>query len=288
MWLLRHLLLRSASRAAGRAAARHQPAVIVSCHPLTGFAAVSARRRCAPGTAVLTVVTDLGRPHASWRCGPPDAIAAPSAASLPALRRRWPAGRRRPGSPPVTVTGLPVTSGYRPGPARPDERAALRRTLGLPADGFLVLLAGGGEGCGGLARRAAAILDHLDGVHVAVICGRNQRLRRRLGRLAVRSTGRSTGRSARRSAAGPAGQSAGSTVRGFVPGLADWLRCADLCVTKAGPGTIAEAACCGTPLLLTSHLPGQERDNAGLVIAAGAPARPRHPRHDRRDRPAAR
>ena len=41
-------------------------------------------------------------------------------------------------------------------------------------------------------------------------------------------------------------------------------------VTKAGPGIIAEAACCGTPLLLTSHLPGQERGNAGLVAAAGA------------------
>jgi 1,2-diacylglycerol 3-beta-galactosyltransferase len=39
---------------------------------------------------------------------------------------------------------------------------------------------------------------------------------------------------------------------------------------KAGPGTIAEAACCGAPLLLTSHLPGQERGNARLVAEAGA------------------
>ena len=52
--------------------------------------------------------------------------------------------------------------------------------------------------------------------------------------------------------------------------MPDWLRCADLVVTKAGPGTIAEAASCGAPLLLTSHLPGQEQGNTELVTGAGA------------------
>jgi hypothetical protein len=41
-------------------------------------------------------------------------------------------------------------------------------------------------------------------------------------------------------------------------------------VGKAGPGTIAEATCCGTPLLLTSHLPGQESGNIEFVVGAGA------------------
>jgi len=45
--------------------------------------------------------------------------------------------------------------------------------------------------------------------------------------------------------------------------------------TKAGPGTIAEAACCGAPMLLTSHVPGQEAGNAELVAAAGAGRRAR-------------
>jgi 1,2-diacylglycerol 3-beta-galactosyltransferase len=52
--------------------------------------------------------------------------------------------------------------------------------------------------------------------------------------------------------------------------MSDWLRCADVVIGKAGPGTIAEAACCGAALLLTSHLPGQERGNARLVAEAGA------------------
>ena len=52
--------------------------------------------------------------------------------------------------------------------------------------------------------------------------------------------------------------------------LADWMRCADVVVGKAGPGTIAEATCVGAPLLLTSHVPGQERGNVRYVVAAGA------------------
>ena len=86
----------------------------MSFHPLTGAAAVSARHREAPDAAVLTVVTDLIRPHAAWRCGKVDRILVPSAA----IRRRWrlegPAGE-----PACAETGLPVTSEFWDGPALP-------------------------------------------------------------------------------------------------------------------------------------------------------------------------
>jgi Glycosyltransferase family 28 C-terminal domain len=59
-------------------------------------------------------------------------------------------------------------------------------------------------------------------------------------------------------------------VHGFVDNMAEWLRCADVVVGKAGPGTIAEATCCGAPLLLTSYVPGQEEGNAEYVVQAGA------------------
>jgi 1,2-diacylglycerol 3-beta-galactosyltransferase len=43
-----------------------------------------------------------------------------------------------------------------------------------------------------------------------------------------------------------------------------------LVVSKAGPGTIAEAACCGAPILLMSRLPGQERGGVQHVTRTGA------------------
>jgi 1,2-diacylglycerol 3-beta-galactosyltransferase len=52
--------------------------------------------------------------------------------------------------------------------------------------------------------------------------------------------------------------------------MADWLRCADIVVGKAGPGTIAEATCSGAPLVLTSFVPGQEKGNAEFVTGSGA------------------
>src|SRR4029077_5840893 len=44
----------------------------------------------------------------------------------------------------------------------------------------------------------------------------------------------------------------------------------DVVVSKAGPGTIAEALCCGVPLLLVWYLPGQERGNVEWVVDIGA------------------
>ena len=242
--LLARTLLRLAHGPAADAARARRPAGIVSFHPLTGTAAVAARDRGAAGAPVVTVVTDLARMHAAWCHARADLLVAPPTA----LRHRR---RQVPAAGLAVTTGLPVTRDYWGGPVRHRERMVLRRALGLSEDRFLVLLAGGGEGSGGLARRATAILRRYPDVEVVALCGRNQRLKRRLDRLAARSGGR-------------------LTVTGFTRHLADWLRSCDLVVTKAGPGTIAEATCCGAPLLLTSHLPGQEAGNPEVVTRAGA------------------
>ena len=149
------------------------------------------------------------------------------------------------------MAGPPVRREFDGGPLPPAQQAALRRSLGLAKDRFVLLLTGGAEGSGGMGRRAAAILARFTDVHVVVVRGRNTALKRRLDRLALRSGGR-------------------LTVTGFADNMSDWLRCCDLVVTKAGPGTIAEATCCGTPMLLTAHLPGQEKGNSEIVTGAGA------------------
>jgi 1,2-diacylglycerol 3-beta-galactosyltransferase len=298
MGLLRRTLLQLADRPAADAARAHRPVAIVSFHPLTGMAAVSAKDQASPGTAVVTIVTDLATMHAAWRYADADLIIAPlgavsghrqpqppggGAPSGAVSARRSPqrpgggpsgavSGHRQPqrpggGEPSGAVSarrspqrpgggrwasaGSPVTREFWGGPLQPDERAILRRSLGVGENRFLVLLTGGGEGSGGIARRAVAILRRFDDVDVVAVCGHNLRLKRRLDRLAARSGGR-------------------LTVTGFVRNMADWLRCCDLVVSKAGPGTIAEATCCGMPLLLTSHLPGQEKGNTEFVTGADA------------------
>jgi len=55
------------------------------------------------------------------------------------------------------------------------------------------------------------------------------------------------------------------TILGYVDAMADWMAAADLLVTKAGPGTLAEAACLGLPVAITGFVPGQEAGNIDWV-----------------------
>eukprot|EP00970_Alexandrium_tamarense_P013577 scaffold3521_cov195-Alexandrium_tamarense.AAC.11 len=56
---------------------------------------------------------------------------------------------------------------------------------------------------------------------------------------------------------------------GFVTNMAEYMVAADVLVSKAGPGTIAEAAAVGLPIMVTSHLPGQEAGNVDIVLNGG-------------------
>jgi UDP-N-acetylglucosamine:LPS N-acetylglucosamine transferase len=56
---------------------------------------------------------------------------------------------------------------------------------------------------------------------------------------------------------------------GFVSNIAEYMVAADILVSKAGPGTISEAAALSLPIMLTSYLPGQEEGNVDYVVEAG-------------------
>ena len=228
-----------------RAAEACRPALIVAFHPMTADPAVRARDLAGALSPVITVITDLITAHLSWRDAAVDRVVVPSAEIAGRCAQDGMADDR------YVPLGLPVAAEFCEPPLDEAERKELKRELGVSGD-FLVVLTGGAEGSGGLRRRAAAILRQVDDVEVAVICGRNRFLNRRVSRLA-----------------GRAGQGR-LTAHGFVGNMADWLRCADVVVGKAGPGTIAEATCCGAPLVLTSFVPGQEKGNAEFVTGAGA------------------
>ena len=55
-------------------------------------------------------------------------------------------------------------------------------------------------------------------------------------------------------------------VRGFVSNMDEWMGAVDALVTKAGPGTIAEATIRGLPVMLSGYLPGQEEGNVPYVV----------------------
>ena len=242
---LRQTILRLADRPVEEQVSALAPAAIVSFHPLTTSAAVAAARRSPDRPPVVTVITDLATTHISWWQGGADQIVVPYADTMPRLSRRDHARVR------YVDLGLPVARQFRGGAPTPAERTSLRRSLGLPPRRFVLVVTGGAEGAGGIHRTVSALVSQFRDVQVVAVCGRNERLRRSLAGLARRLGGR-------------------LTVLGFVSNMADWIRSADVLVTKAGPGAIAEAACSGAPMLLTGHVPGQEAGNAEFVVGSGA------------------
>jgi hypothetical protein len=56
---------------------------------------------------------------------------------------------------------------------------------------------------------------------------------------------------------------------GFVKNMAEYMVASDVLVSKAGPGTISEAAALSLPVMLTSFLPGQEEGNVDYVVEGG-------------------
>ena len=97
------------------------------------------------------------------------------------------------------------------------------------------------NGNGGPIRRAARPSRYIGSdLQLVVVCGRNQKLVQRLKSLSY-----------------PPGMNV--VVNGFVDNMADWMGACDTIITKAGPGTIAEALICGLPLMLNGYIPCQVR-----------------------------
>jgi len=219
---------------------QHDPDVVLSVHPLFNHVAHQAIRKSGRPRALMTVITDLVDFHRGWTFSQADLVVAPTeAARKVALRRRVPADR-------VKLLGLPVDLRFRP-PA-PGEKEALRRRFGLDERRFTVLVMGGAAGVGHLASQVRVLSEDANAWQLVVVCGRNEKLRRRVLEL-ERSTP--------------------MLVLGFVDYMPELMRACDLMVTKAGPGAIAEALATGLPLVITGFLPGQETPNVDFVVESG-------------------
>jgi 1,2-diacylglycerol 3-beta-galactosyltransferase len=241
------LVAREAAIPVTRAFQEYQPDLIVSVHPLFHEVTLRSLARLGWRIPLATVVTDLATVHPLWfhpavnRC---------FVASQVAYQRGLRAGLR---AEQLHLYGLPIRPAFAQSmPPRHELRERLAMHPTLPA----ALLVGGGEGVGSVAAIAQAVAQQLSITgtprgQLVVICGRNRRLYKQLNEqswpLPV-------------------------AVQGFVENMHEWMAACDCIITKAGPGTIAEALVCGLPILISGFIPGQEEGNLPFVLehAAGA------------------
>ncbi len=211
--------------------------LIVSVHPLANDPFLHALGKNRP--PFMTVVTDLVTGHTLWYHQGVDLCLVPTEA---AYQHALLAGLR---PEQVKIVGLPVADRFC---HLTGDKYAIRQRLGWPQDQPVVLLVGGGEGMGPIEKTAVAIAEACLPITLVIVTGRNDELK---ARLQARPWPMKT------------------LVYGFVHEMPDFMRAADILVSKAGPSTISEALNAGLPIILYSRLPGQEEGNVDYVISEG-------------------
>ena len=220
--------------AARRIVKEHPADLVVTVHPLATTVFLKALGRNRP--PFITVVTDMVTTHALWYDQRSDLIL------VPTENARQRAIAYEMDSDKVCVVGQPVAERYCV-PA--GDKTALRKKLGWETDRTIALLVGGGEGMGPLGKTAREIAASGLDVSLAIVAGRNQRLKEHLEGLDWQVP---------------------VHIYGFTRDLPDFMRAADVLVTKAGPGTIAESLNASLPMILYAKLPGQEDGNVTFVL----------------------
>uniref|UniRef100_A0A0D6R8K3 monogalactosyldiacylglycerol synthase n=1 Tax=Araucaria cunninghamii TaxID=56994 RepID=A0A0D6R8K3_ARACU len=228
---------------------KYQPDIIISVHPLMQHVPLRVLRSKGLLKKILftTVITDLSTCHPTWfhklvtRCYCP----------TPEVARRASKAGLRPSQ--IRVYGLPVRPSFCKAIRPKDE---LRRDLGMDEDLPAVLLMGGGEGMGPVEKTARALGETLYDEklgepigQLVVICGRNPKLAKKLESIKWKMP---------------------VQIRGFETNMEEWMGACDCIITKAGPGTIAEAMIRGLPIILNDYIAGQEAGNVPYVVDNGA------------------
>jgi processive 1,2-diacylglycerol beta-glucosyltransferase len=152
----------------------------------------------------------------------------------------------------VQVTGIPIDPKF----AVPIAREDARRQLGLDLDPTrpVVLVMSGGFGWGPVEQVLEVVLSLPDRVQAAVICGRNEGLRRK---LAVRVRGLEDR----------------IKISGFTERVDLYMAAADVMVGKSGGLTMSEAMARGLPMIVFRPIPGQEERNCDFLQETGAGVR---------------
>jgi len=214
-----------------------QPDLVVSVHSLVNHIPVRVlRKTLGAHIPFVTVITDMVTVHTTWCCPEVDrCLVSTEMARQHAIRLGMPPER-------VEVIGQPVHLDFA---ANLGDKREVRRRLGMDADRPCALIVGGGDGVGPIFEIARTIAIRVPNAQLAIVAGHNPLLRQRLESVAWEIP---------------------AQVYGFVDNMPELMSASDLLVTKAGPGTLAEAFIAGLPVIISSYIPGQEGGNVSYVL----------------------
>jgi processive 1,2-diacylglycerol beta-glucosyltransferase len=224
-----------------------RPDVAICTHFLPSEVISSLREEGKTQVFNAIVVTDLDV-HAMWLCRHADHYFVPleetkvhlSALGVPESN--------------ITVSGIPIDPVF----SEAKDRSTLRLKHGLDAEAFTILISAGGFGVGPVEHIFTAITALADPAQVVMVCGRNEELKERLGRV-VREL--------------PRPSNVTFHLVGFTTDMDELMTTADLFVGKPGGLTSSEALAKGLPMVVINPIPGQEERNSDHLLEEGVAIR---------------
>jgi len=276
----------------------YDPDLIVSVHPAMNAAPRIASKNISESTGkhipFFTVCTDLGSGHSMWFQKDVEKLYLASDQLFRVARSRGQTPEDK-----IVKSGLPIRQefavqaeklGDRSSASGIEYQNSVRTELGISTTDAVVLLMGGGEGVGSLNLITEKIFTALtrNGLNatICVVCGRNETLKTQLNgcdweavlkreKAPLKSSGLLFGFGKKKKVSVEPFELTEKKgvvkvmALGFTTQIAEYMVAADVLVSKAGPGTIAEAASLSLPVMLTSFLPGQEAGNVDFVLEHG-------------------
>jgi len=152
----------------------------------------------------------------------------------------------------ITVSGIPVDPDF----GKNQDKPALRKRLGLRAEGPVILVSAGALGVNPAEQVVKSMRTLAHRAQVVVICGKNPEAKTKVeSELAKPENG--SGK-------------VEFKVLGYVDDMPSWMGAADLLVSKPGGMTSAEAMASGLPMAIYDPIPGQEERNSDQLLEKGA------------------
>jgi len=147
----------------------------------------------------------------------------------------------------ITRTGIPIHPAF----SKPKERRTLREKFNLDQERPVVLQLAGGFGVGPIESIYRALLAVPLPLQVVVGAGHNDKVKAELARV-------------------PVPPQHDARVIGYTTEMDEWMRAADLVVSKPGGLTTSEALAAGTVMVVINPIPGQETRNSDFLLESGA------------------
>jgi processive 1,2-diacylglycerol beta-glucosyltransferase len=234
-WVARRLLCLFGSRSLARTIAEHEPDVVVSTYPAVTVVLARLRRRGEITCTTVATITDLTGLF-FWAQPGIDLHLVMYGESMPSVERIAGEGSVQLVSPLISAEFL-----------EPRSPTDTRRELGLPEEGRMVLVSGGGWGVGDIAGAVREFVRTPEVTSIVCLAGRNDQAEQNLREMF---------------ACEPRVH-----VYGFTDKMPELLAAADVLVHSTGGVTCLEARAAGTPVVSYGLPVGHARLNTREMAA---------------------